>query len=97
MEPLLEEIKLFCSENNLPAHWAFDPTMWRECIRLHGQVVLDCPLAIIRRPGSARYIKCLTLINAIDSVDRSDKRGFSWDWQFDLSDSQSFVLHYEFP
>jgi hypothetical protein len=96
LEPLLEEIKLFCSENSLPTQWAFDPTMWCECMRFYGHIVLNCPLDITRGNASGRYIKRLTLTNAVDLQDHPDKRAFSWDWCFELSDGHSFVLHHEF-
>lgn len=99
LEPLLEEIKRFYVENDLPKHWAFDPTMWREFTRLYGKVVLDCPLAISRANASSRYIKRLTLTNAGDLQDHPDKRTFSWDWSFELSDGDKFVLtcEYSYP
>jgi hypothetical protein len=94
--PLLAEIKSFCVENNLPKHWTSDPIAWRECMRIYGHVVLDCPLAINRKDAPSRYIKRLTLRNAVDSQEHTDKRSFSWDWCFELSDGNSFVLHHEF-
>jgi hypothetical protein len=99
LEPLREEMKRFCSENDLPKHWAFDPIAWRECTRLYGNVVLNCPLAISRGDASSRYINRLELTNAVDLQDHPDKRTFSWEWSFELSDGHSFVLtcEYSYP
>ncbi|MGD0698056.1 MAG: hypothetical protein ABSA41_18055 [Terriglobia bacterium] len=96
LESLLEEIMRFCTENKLPTDWAFKPTMWRECMRLYGQVVMDCPLAITRKGASTRYIKQLTIMNMKNSQDHLDKRAFSWDWRFELSDGINFTLPHKF-
>ena len=96
LEPLREEIKRFCSENELPADWAINPTTWKECMRLYGHVVLDCPLTITGEKPSARYIKRLTLTNASDSQSHPDKRAFHWTWRFELSDGDSFDVPHEY-
>jgi hypothetical protein len=96
LEPLNEEVKRFCQENDLPARWAWNPTMWRECMRLYGHVIADCPLVIIRETASARHIQRLTLINVRDSQPHPDKSVFHWGWEFELSDGTTFVLSHEF-
>jgi len=92
LEPLREEMKLFCSQNRLPEQWAIDPTMWRECTKFYGEVVLDCPLAITSGYPPSRYIKQLTLTDAVDLQEHPDKRCFSWNWSFELSDGSRFTL-----
>ena len=99
LEPLHEEMRRFVGENNLPRVWVTEPTAWRECTRMYGNVVLECPLAISRGEAPSRYIKRLTLANAVDLQDHPDRSSFSWDWSFDLSDGESFVLKclYSYP
>lgn len=99
LEPLREEMKRFCSENRLPEQWATDPTMWGECTKFYGDVVLHCPLAITRGSPPSRYIKQLTLTNAVDLQEHPDKRCFSWNWSFELSDGCKFTLtrQYSYP
>jgi hypothetical protein len=99
LEPLREEMKRFCSENRLPEQWAIDPTMWGECTKFYGDVVLDCPLAITRGSPPSRYTKQLTLTNAVDLQEHPDKRCFSWNWSFELSDGCKFTLtrQYSYP
>lgn len=96
LEPLREEMERFCSENRLPEKWAIDPTMWGECTKFYGDIVLDCPLAITRGSPLSRYIKQLTLTNAVDLQEHPDKRCFSWNWSFELSDGFKFTLTWQY-
>jgi hypothetical protein len=99
LEPLKEEMNEFCRDNHLPEQWTTNPIMWRDCTRFYGNVVMDCPLDITRGAAAPRYIKQLTLTNAVNLDEPPQKRSFSWDWRFDLSDGYNFTLpcRYTYP
>lgn len=99
LEPPHEEIERFCTQNDLPKRWVYDPIAWRECTRLYGYIVLNCPLSITRGDSTGRYIKQLTLANAVELHDHPDKHTFSWDWKFELSDGTTFTFpcEYSYP
>lgn len=99
LEPLREELEVFCKDQALPAQWVCDPATWRECTRLYGGIVLGCPLSISRGNHPSIYIKGVTLKDAKDISDHPDKRTFIWFWGFELSDGQAFTLpcEYRYP
>jgi hypothetical protein len=98
LEPLYDEIGRFCKHFQFPGRWT-DPAVWKECMRLYGQVVRDCPLAIRGQGTTARYISELRLIDTRDCDEPPDKRCFSWCWQFTLSDTKEFRMTstYSYP
>lgn len=89
-EWLLEELDRFCGEMTLPKYWTNSPTNWRECVRLYGEVVRDCPLAVSRPDQSARYIQKVVLATVEPTADEHDLKSLGLNWEFTLNDGMTF-------